>query len=193
MKPTVDEVLEANGVECSFNVLELSRHLGHMPRCHTLAFNRRPTVAEHTLNCLFLLDYAHNNGCIEPSLSQDQYQQLKNYLQYHDLQEAIAGDVPYPVSRYTAEFEAQVHTELMKTFKVSVELTPELMNLARQFDMIEFLYSTLEDLDGMEVNLASFAKQRVQRAAVNAEEAYHKLLETATYSLKLESLKEVKW
>ena len=184
----VNNILEANGIKSDLDFLYLARHVGTLHRCHTLDMNRRPTLAEHMLNCYYLFQWAHHNKLITPTLSEEQASQIKTYLLAHDLEETLTGDIPY-TNPQSGDFDNQVRDRITSMFGLNTILPPELHNIAKTFDMIDFLITMTDDIDGIgEENIGSYKNRRKVTCITNAVTAIEKLQMNATYKVKVERL-----
>lgn len=176
------KLLASNDVKEKTDYLFLARHVGTLHRCHTLDMYRRPTLAEHMLNCCYLLDYSYSNGLIYPVLTFDEYRMVRDYLLYHDVEETLIGDTPYtyPIA---GDFDNVVRGEVVKHFGINVVLSPELHSLAKQIDMVDFLLTMLDDMDG-NGQASTYKSRRKKKCIANAVDALLDLQSKATYKLE---------
>lgn len=145
-KLTKEQIFNVNCIESEIDVFSLSRQLSTIPRSHTLP-DQIPSnsVAVHTLNCLFLVDFLNAKGHIMPKLSKAELFRIKEWLQYHDIQESLVGDIPYHIARIPGvpEIEKEINLAIKNEFESYFLLSDDLLNLAKIIDALEFYISIL--------------------------------------------------
>ena len=133
---------------------------GQVTRFHTGLTIKENTVAQHTFNMLVIADNLYMG---QPP------DWLMRAILYHDLHEAITGDIPYPVKKepdVRLAIKALEH-EVEEKFDLLVPLNPQQQDILKAIDMLEFLlYMSQEAMLGNRNN-------RVNIDLANAECVKH--------------------
>lgn len=126
----------------NFKRLKILRVAARVIRCHTTPTIHTQSVGEHTfgaLNILYTIDTA-------PSA------QLVRFLLWHDVPEAITGDVPAPAKRYSkvlraglGEAEAKIIAEY--DLMPDTDLTPKERDKAFYCDLMDLAIFAAEEAD----------------------------------------------
>lgn len=150
---TVDELFERNAIKTDLDALYLSRSMGNIPRCHTLNLSRRHSLSEHTLNCLFLVDYIIHNKLYRLKsttlwVMEDVRLQAKDWLLYHDLEETVIGDIPFYVARIPEikEMADKIKSRLCRSFGHENTVHPLSLEIAKMVDMIDFMLNMKSEI-----------------------------------------------
>lgn len=190
-------LLENNAVKCKADIYHAVRGLVHVPRAHTLAMTHRESILEHCAKCVQLLDFLHAQNLITPKLELEDYLKLRNYMFYHDSHEIFTGDIPYYVEKCLGNQPSRVRDIITKAFGVDVQLTPEVFQLSKMLDALEFFITISEDpklsipyeqklrVDGegnilaKPANTMPFEVRRLRKIQENAKSILDKYLESS--------------
>lgn len=124
----------------NFKRLKILRVAARVIRCHTTPTIHRQSVGEHTFGALNILYTIH--AC--PSY------QLIRALLWHDVPEAISGDVPAPAKKYTPLLRAaldELEVRVTKEYELAGELTPLEQQLLFYCDLMELAMFAAEEAD----------------------------------------------
>lgn len=165
--------------------LMLAREITNIPRSHKLPVTNKNTLAGHLFNVVILFEFllAHRDYWSEfpRELTQEEVWEIKDYLLHHDLEEALIGDIPYHVNKLigTLPNEVREYMEIQLKAKPS-QIRPELHNIAKQIDMLDFMIAMQSD---MKFNLDNFDGRYLRTCFENGEEAIQFLLEKSIYKI----------
>lgn len=124
----------------NFKRLKILRVAARVIRCHTTPTIHRQSVGEHTfgaLNILYTISHA-------PS------PQLVRALLWHDVPEAITGDIPAPAKRYSSKFQealGEAETAIIKEYDLHGELTETERQTLFYCDLMELAMFSAEEAD----------------------------------------------
>lgn len=173
------ELFNKNSVSKDQDYLFLSRGLSNIQRSQTLPIKNKISVAEHILNSLFLYDFLRNNSYITPYPEKDLSIKIKEYLQYHDIEETIVGDIPYFTAKLVKTHSEEVRNTIAMRFGVDTSLIDSDMgSLVSQIDMLEFYLSVVQE-DGF----CDFDKERMAQVRFNAVEVMEHLYNNSYYKV----------
>lgn len=187
MQPSdqVKDLLVKKGISDEVDYLLLARIMGRMERCHALPIQHKPTVAAHSFQCVIMFDYFHRNGLITPALEESQWRAIRDWLLYHDFGETVVGDIPYFVAKLMGSLESDIHEHVVNRFIEVPKLSPDLYSLAKQFDMLEFLLTMMDDpMTGVKGPSQIFCAGPLR----NAHEALEKAQEECNYKINYRKL-----
>jgi 5'-deoxynucleotidase YfbR-like HD superfamily hydrolase len=163
----LNQIFESNNVATAADILHLVRSLARVPRAHTLPMARRESILEHCIRCTHLADWMNEQGCITPKLNPADLTGLKNYLLYHDVQEAVIGDIPYYIEKYLGSEPSKVRDRITTVFGINTQLDPEVFAIAKVVDALDFLIGLQED---PELQSKFFNGNRLRKIERNAKD-----------------------
>jgi len=185
----IDHLFKANGVETKGDLLSLTRQLNRVPRSHTLPFTSRESVLEHCARATQLVDFLNAQGIISPALEPSELVAVKNYMLYHDIHEIVVGDVPYFVEKQLGNSPSKVRDRIMVYFGVDLQLSPELFQLAKMIDAMEFVITASEDPN---MGADNFAGKRLETVLENGVAIIDKHIAASTkYKVDLERFEDL--
>jgi hypothetical protein len=138
----------------------------------------RPTVGEHTLNLLFIIDFLKFNGCI-PQVTDEEYLRIKGWLQYHDVEETVVGDIPYHFAKFVDEESEAVRQTIASRFIESYTLTPKEYTVAKIVDITDFILTMKDEPTRTQ---DTYSNTRVQKVLKNGYDVLHSLIHKAVTS-----------
>lgn len=148
---SVANVIKTSGISSQPQMLAMAMFLNSVRRCQTLPIVGEYSVGNHVLNCLFLVDFLANNSYIVPRdgsvpcLSEKDVGRVKLYLQYHDVEEALVGDIPYHAAlELPQEFRKNVRSEMAwYGFKMAMDFDGRFNDMHKSvadvIDVLEFV------------------------------------------------------
>lgn len=124
----------------NFKRLKILRVAARVIRCHTTPTIHSQSVGEHTFGALNILYTIHH----APS------PQLVRALLWHDVAEAISGDVPAPAKKYVPLLRDaldELEEKVAKEYDLHGELTPMEDQLLFYCDLMELAIFAAEEAD----------------------------------------------
>jgi hypothetical protein len=125
---------------------------------------------------MFMVDYFYHHELINPKPHKEFIQEVKDYLQYHDIEETLVGDIPFYVSREIGTFPEDVRDNLAKEFGKTGNVLSIVKSLALQFDMLDFYLSVKYD---RQTNELSYDGERLMICLGNARDMLSRYKEAA--------------
>lgn len=179
-----NKLIKNESVETAEDFYFLVRGLKNIPRCHALPVQNRDSVAEHIVNTLFLADFCHSMGRISPAINIAELIQLKTYLQFHDVEETVMGDIPYHTAKRIESLHEETRELISERFGVQLSLyRKDIKDLAAQFDMLDFILSMIP-----EEGFNSFDNKRLVNIHAAAIDVMEKLVSKSRYKLDYKSI-----
>jgi len=131
--------MSMQNISQEYRRLLLTRQSARTRRCHTLNVLHDQNISEHTFNALCILDF------VAPTASKDTWQALL----YHDVPEAITGDVPAVAKwKYPALEEALkiAENKIQEEYDLLFPLSEEERKLVKFADMLELAFYGIEEV-----------------------------------------------
>ena len=124
----------------NFERLLLMRTAARVERCHTTTTIHRQTDGEHTFGVLAIL------LTICPEASAD----LIKACLFHDVPEAITGDIPSPIMHKYRELRAmmnQIEADILDQYELRIDISVMEQRILKYCDRMELWMFALEEID----------------------------------------------
>jgi len=125
-------------VKTSHDLLELARVAARTKRCHTKSVIHQQGVGEHTFNALVILD------AVYPDADKNVWRAML----YHDLPEAVTGDVPAPAKWDNPKLEEalrEVEEDIHLDYQTKTFLSEEEHRYVKFADIMELVFYGIEE------------------------------------------------